>query len=177
MVAHEQPDMRVLQTKRLNLREFTLDDAPFILELLNDPGWIRNIGDRNLRTVDDARHYLQNVPIPMYAKLGFGLWLVERRSDGAPLGMCGLLKRDSLEHVDIGFALLERYRGQGYAFEAASASRDYAFETLGLDRIVAIVSPGNAESVGLLERLGFSGEGLIPSPGNAQGVLLFSAGR
>ena len=145
----------VLSTERLRLREFAREDAPFILELLNDPGWIRFIGDRGLRNEAMAADYIENVPMKMYARHGFGLWHLSLAATGEPLGMCGLIKRDTLEDVDLGFALLERHRGKGYAREAAEACRDYAAEVLGLARIVAITSPGNEDSAKLLERLGF----------------------
>ena len=145
----------VLSTKRLALREFEPGDAPFILELLNDPGWIRFIGDRGLRSEAMAEEYIRNVPMKMYARLGFGLWHVALAATGEPVGMCGLLKRDSLDDVDLGFALLERHRGHGYAREAAEACRDYGVDVLGLGRIVALTSPGNEDSAKLLERLGF----------------------
>lgn len=155
MVAHESAQASVLATKRLLLREFVPDDAPFVLELLNDPGWIRFIGDRGVRDVEQARRYLAKGPIAMYGRLGFGLWHVALAATGEPLGMCGLIKRDSLEDVDLGFALLERHRGHGYAREAAEACRDYATGVLGLPRIVAITMPDNHDSSRLLERLGF----------------------
>ena len=148
----------VFETERLALRHFTPDDAPLVLELLNDPLWIRFIGDRNVRTLDEARGYLEK-PISSYAAHGYGLYHVARKSDGAPLGMCGLVKRDTLPHADIGFALLERFRGEGYALEAARGTLDYAREKLFLRRILAIVSPGNDRSASLLAKLGFVREG------------------
>ena len=157
---------QVLETERLRLREIDEADAAFILELLNDPGWVRFIGDRKLRTVADARAYIEKVPRALYRKLGFGLWRVALKADDTPVGMCGLIKRDTLEHVDLGYALLERHRGKGYAQEAAAASRDYAFEVLGLERLVAVTTPDNASSGKLLERLGFTFEGTIPWSGD-----------
>src|SRR5262245_31356408 len=119
----------VLETERLRLRRFSLDDAPLILELLNDPLWIRFIGDRNVRTLEDARGYAKK-PIESYDKHGYGLYIVERKAGGELLGMCGLVKRDTLPHADIGFAFLERFRGQGYALEAAQGTMRYAREGL-----------------------------------------------
>ncbi len=148
----------ILETERLRLRELAAADAPFILALLNDPDWIRFIGDRGVRTAEQARGYIESGPMAMYARLGFGLWHVGLREGGEPLGICGLIKRDSLEDVDLGFAFLPQHRGRGYAFEAAVASRDYGVRELGLERIVAITSPENAASARLLERLGFAYE-------------------
>jgi RimJ/RimL family protein N-acetyltransferase len=146
--------MTVLQTGRMTLRRLTPADAPFIRELVNEPSWIRFIGDRGVRTDDDARAYLVKGPIAMYERYGFGLWMCESRATGEPLGMCGLIKRDNLEDVDIGFAFLPRYWGQGYAHESAEAVLDYGRQVLELDRIVAITSPDNAPSIRLLGKLG-----------------------
>ncbi|HUP98204.1 MAG TPA: GNAT family N-acetyltransferase [Usitatibacter sp.] len=153
---------KILETARLELREIDAGDAAFILELVNDPDWIRFIGDRGVRSLDDARGYIERGPASMYRKLGFGLWLVARKEGDVPIGMCGLIKRDTLEHVDLGYAFLPAYRGQGYARESAEAARDYAFEVLGLDRLVAITDPANDPSGKLLERLGFAFEDTIP---------------
>jgi len=148
----------VIETERLILRRLTLDDAAFIHELVNDPDWLRYIGDKGVRTLDDARGYLEKGPIDMYARLGFGLFRVEQRSDGAVIGLCGLIKRDTLDDVDIGFAFLPAYRAQGYAREAAQATLDYARDALHLGRVVAIVSPNNRDSAKLLEKVGLREE-------------------
>ena len=148
--------MTVIETPRLRLRRLTPEDAPFVLELVNDPDWLRHIGDRGVRNLDDARDYLLRGPIRMYAERGFGLYLVERKEDGAPAGICGLIKRDALEDVDVGFAFLPAFRGMGYALEAAAATLEHGRGTLGLPRIVAIVSPENHASIRLLEKLGMS---------------------
>jgi len=148
----------VIETERLILRRLTLDDAAFIHELVNDPDWLRYIGDKGVRTLEDARGYLEKGPIDMYARLGFGLFRVEQRSDGAVIGLCGLIKRDTLDDVDIGFAFLPAYRAQGYAREAAQATLDYARDVLHLGRIVAIVSPNNRDSAKLLEKVGLREE-------------------
>ena len=147
----------VLSTERLVLRRFRLDDAPFVLALVNEPGWLRFIGDRGVRTLDDARRYLQTGPLELYARFGFGLYLIERRADGACLGMCGLLRRDTLDAPDIGFALQAQHAGQGYAFEAASATLQHARD-LGIDRLLAITTPDNSASQALLAKLGFQFE-------------------
>jgi RimJ/RimL family protein N-acetyltransferase len=154
----------VITTPRLALRRFVPDDAPFMLALLNDPGWIRFIGDRQVREVEPARAYLGERVIAQYDRLGFGLWLVARKADGEPMGMCGLVKRDSLDDVDIGFALLPLFRGQGYAFEAAEASLAYARDMLALPRVLAIAVPENTDSIRLLEKLGLRFERSMTSP-------------
>jgi [ribosomal protein S5]-alanine N-acetyltransferase len=149
----------ILETERLVLRRFSPGDAPFILELLNDPLWIRFIGERNVRTLDDARAYLEKGPLRSYADHGYGLWLVERKSDGGALGMCGLVRRQALPDADLGFAFLERYRGMGYALEAAAGALRHAREAFGLERILAIATPANERSARLLAMLGFIREG------------------
>lgn len=153
--------MRVLETERLVLRWLGLDDAAFILELLNQPGWKRFIGDRGVDSLDAARAYLERVPMASYQQHGFGLYAVERKSDGVPVGMCGLIKRDGLDDVDVGFALLSRFEGQGFAREAASATLSYARDVLGLDRVVAITAEDNARSAHVLEHIGMACEGTI----------------
>ncbi len=142
-----------IETKRLVLREVTPDDAAFFLALLTDPDWIRNIGDRNVHSLDDAVAYMHKAYIPQYAKHGFGLYLAARK-DGTPIGMCGLIKRDTLDDVDIGFAFLPAYRGQGYALEAARATLQYGRDVLNKNRMVAITLPDNLPSVALLEKIG-----------------------
>lgn len=151
----------IVETARLALRQLADEDAPFILELLNEPSFIRNIGDRGVRTLDDARGYIRNGPAPSYAQHGFGLWLVELREGAAPIGICGLLKRDVLDDVDIGFAYLPAFQSKGYGFEAARAVLDYARDVLRLPRIVAIVNADNDASARLLEKLGMSFERMV----------------
>ncbi|MDQ3800246.1 MAG: GNAT family N-acetyltransferase [Acidobacteriota bacterium] len=166
--------MKIIETERLLLREITGDDAEFILELLNEPGWIRNIGDRGVRTIDGARAYIADRLSASYERFGFGLYLVELKESGAPAGLCGLVKRDSLEDVDIGFAFLERFWSKGYAFESASAVMDYAQSVLGLKRIAAIVSPGNQGSIKVLEKIGLHFERMIRMPGDAEEIKFFA---
>ena len=163
----------MLDTERLTLRPFTLDDAPFILELLNDPDWIRFIGDRKIRTLDDARNYLQNVPIQMMARNGHGLMMVSEKSSGKSIGMCGLIKREGLDDVDIGYALLPAYRGQGYAREAAQATLNHGRSVLGIKRIVAITLPANTASSKLLEAIGMRFDSLIQLPKNPESLALY----
>lgn len=150
--------MQVKETERLLLNEFAETDTAFILELLNTKGWIEFIGDRGIKSEEDARNYLVNGPMASYAKNGFGLWRVDLKSTGGAIGMCGLIKRDTLEDIDIGFAFLPEFSGQGFAFEAAQACMDYAKEKLELKRVVAITVPSNQSSIRLLEKLGLQFE-------------------
>lgn len=168
--------MKTLETERLILRRLTPDDAEFILELLNDPDWLRFIGDRGVRTVEDARAYIRNGPMEMYARLGMGLCLVEVKEGGVPAGICGLLKRDYLDNVDIGFAFLPASRGKGFAYESASAAMEYGRNALGLDRIVAITSPDNERSGKLLEKLGLHFERMVRLPNDRAEARLFATG-
>lgn len=147
--------MQALQTQRLLLQPFTTADAPFILTLLNKPSFIRFIGDKKVRTLEDARQYLLNGPIASYNVHGFGLLLVELKESQTPIGMCGLLKREELPDPDIGFAFLPDYWNKGFGFEAASAVMNDACKRLKLDRTLAIVNPDNDASIKLLEKLGF----------------------
>jgi RimJ/RimL family protein N-acetyltransferase len=165
--------MKVLETQRLVLRHLSPEDAPFILQLLNEPSWIYFIGDKGVRTLDDARGYILNGPVDMYARLGFGLYLTELKDGGTPLGMCGLIKRDSLPDVDIGFAFLPAFWGKGYAHEAAAAVMEYAQKTLGIGRIVAITSPDNESSIKLLEKLGLTFDRIIKLSADDPGTSLF----
>ena len=166
--------MIVLETDRLILRHQTIEDAAFILELLNDPSWIQYIGDRGVRTIDDARGYILKGALDMYARLGFGFYLTELKEGGIPIGICGLVKRDFLEDVDVGFAFLPKFWGKGYAFEAASAVMGYTQSVLGLKRIVAITSEDNHASSKLLEKLGLHFEGVIRYAGTDEEVRLYA---
>ena len=150
--------MSVIETERLILREMALDDAEFMLGLLNQPSFIRHIGDKGVRTLDDAREYILNGPVDSYRRFGFGLYLVESKDSQTPMGICGLLKRETLDDVDVGFAFVPEFWSRGYAFESASAVLAYARDALGLERVVAVVSPGNQASIKLLEKLGLSFE-------------------
>lgn len=156
--------VEVLRTERLALRHLTEDDAPFVLELLNEPGWLENIGDRGVRTLEDARRFITEGPGQSYRKFGYGIWLAALRT-GEAVGVCGLVKREGLEDADIGYAFLERHQGRGYAKEAAAAVLDYARSVIGLERVVAITKPGNAASVAVLEKIGLSYRRMIDLPG------------
>lgn len=144
----------ILETKRLILREFRVDDAEFILNLLNTPGWLKYIGDKNVRTREDAVSYLENGPIKSYKENGFGLWMTLLKNTKTPIGMCGLINRDSLEDIDIGFALLPEYSNSGYGYEIAQATMDYAYDSLGIRKVVAITNSNNIRSIKLLNKLG-----------------------
>lgn len=166
--------MIVLRTERLNLRHLTPDDASFILELVNDPSWIRFIGDRFVRTVDDAGRYVRTAYLGEYAKLGFGMYLAELSDTGAPIGICGLIKRDTLPDVDIGFAFLPRYGAKGYALESARAVVDHARDQIGLRRLVAITTQDNAPSRKLLEKLGMRLERMMSEPDEPEELCLYA---
>ena len=150
--------MPVLETERLLLREFTVNDAPFILALLNEPSFLRYIGDKKVRNLDDAKQYILSGPVASYNQHGFGLCLVELKESHTPIGMCGLLKREELPDADIGFAFLPDFWNKGFASEAATVTLQDARERLKLNRILAIVNPDNDASIKLLGRLGFKFE-------------------
>ena len=153
--------MRVIETARLRLREMADDDAPFILEVLTDPDFVANVGDRGVHELAGARRYILEGPGASYVKYGFGLYLVERLAEQAPLGMCGLLRRDSHPDVEIGFAFVPRARGHGFALEAAQATLDFAQRTLGIPRIVALAKPDNHPSIRILEGIGMRFERMV----------------
>ncbi len=150
-----------LLTPRLALRRLTESDAPMILALLNEPSFLEFIGDRKVRTLDDAQAYIRSGPMASYERVGFGLYHLALRHDGTPIGMCGLLKRDTLPDVDVGFALFPTYWGHGYASESAAAVIDHGRSAFGLTRIVAVMNANNALSRRVLERLGFAFEGRV----------------
>lgn len=148
-------------------------DADFIRQLLNEPSFLRFIGDREVRTTDDAGQFIDRRYQQSYREHGYGLYVVESRASGDSMGICGFVRRDSLPAVDIGFAFLPRYEGQGLAFESASATLHYGRQTLGLARVLAIAQTDNTRSVALLNRLGFVFDSLITMPGEAQPVSMF----
>ena len=169
-----QASVTVLETQRLTLRQMSFDDAPFILELVNEPGWLRFIGDKGVRNLEDARNYIRQGPMASYARFGFGLYVVSLKGDPSPMGTCGLLKRDTLPDVDIGFAFLRRYHGQGYAHEAAAGVIEHARREHGLARIVAIASVDNEASAKVLTKIGMQFEKLMQLSEDAPPVKLFS---
>lgn len=146
--------MDVLITDRLLLTHLTLQDAPFIFELLNTPEWLQFIGDRNIRTLEDARKYLISGPLKSYEVNGFGLYAVKLKTNRNAIGLCGIIKRPSLDHADIGFAFLPDYTGKGFAREAAAATLHFAQTTLGLQKVLAITNEKNLRSQRLLEKIG-----------------------
>jgi [ribosomal protein S5]-alanine N-acetyltransferase len=166
-----------LETERLSLRELTVDDAEFVIAQLNDPEFIRNVADRGVRTAAAARAYILDGPVASYRRNGFGLLLVERKARPipTPIGICGLIKRESLDDIDLGYAFLPRFRSQGYALEAASAVMAFARITLGLARVVAIVSPSNTDSIRLLRKLGFRRERQVRLADDAEELALFAS--
>jgi RimJ/RimL family protein N-acetyltransferase len=164
----------VLQTERLLIRHMTVDDAAFMLELLNGDAWLRFIGDRNVRTLADARRYIEGGPVEMVGRLGFSFYIAALKENGCPIGVCGLARRDFLDDVDIGYAFASAYWGKGYAYEAASAVLAYAVDELGLTRIVATVRAGNAPSIALLGKLGLRFERSIVHPDGTRDLQLFS---
>jgi RimJ/RimL family protein N-acetyltransferase len=169
--------MKVLDTERLRLRWLNADDAAFILDLVNQPSWLRFIGDRNVRNLEDARSYIAKGPAAMYRSNGFGLYMVERRLDGAALGLCGLIKRDGLIDIDIGFAFLPHYWGKGYAVEAAGAVLELGFGQMQLARIVAITAQDNLQSIKLLERIGMHFETMLRLREDDEELKLFAVNR
>ncbi|MDQ1591488.1 MAG: [ribosomal protein S5]-alanine N-acetyltransferase [Pyrinomonadaceae bacterium] len=167
--------VNVIETERLNLRQLNAGDAGFILELLNDPSFLHNIGDKGVRTVEDAERYILTGPVESYARHGFGLWVVELKESGVPAGICGLVKRDTLPDADIGYAFLPRFWSRGYAREAAAAVISYAREPLGLPRVLAIVQPGNAGSIKVLEKIGLKFDRLVRLSADAPEIMLFAS--
>ncbi len=163
----------VIETKRLILRKFTLEDAPFFIELVNTPAWLQFIGDRNVHTVEEAENYLRNGNLKSYVEHGFGFYLVAIKESNEAIGMCGLVKRDSLEDIDIGFAFMPNSIGKGYGYEAASATLDYALNILKLGRIVAIVDPQNASSIALIKKIGLKYEKMVQISTNDIELMLF----
>ena len=167
--------MNVIETERLNLREVNESDAAFVLDLLNDPDFMRNVADRGVRTLEEARRYVAERFTAAYRRDGFGFWLVEPKESGLPAGICGLVKRDTLPGVDVGYAFLPPFRAKGYAYESASAVVAYAREVLGLKRIYAIVNPENAVSIRVLEKLGMKFERMVSLSPDEPEVRLFAA--
>jgi RimJ/RimL family protein N-acetyltransferase len=166
--------MQILETERLSLRRLSADDAAFIFELVNDPAWLRFIGDRGVRTLEQARDYILNGPVEMYRRVGFGLFMVELKHSATPIGICGLIERAGLADVDIGFAFLPAFRAHGYAYESAAAIMAYAQDTLGLARVVAITAPDNQRSIALLTRLGLSFEDMVRLAEDQPEAMLFA---
>ena len=164
----------ILETERLQLREFTLQDTAFLIELMNSPGWLKYIGDRNVKSEEQARSYLLNGAIKSYAEKGYGFWLVESKTENKAVGMCGITHREFLDDPDIGFAFLPEFAGRGYALESAEATMQYAKNTLHIPRISAITVSDNDRSVRLLKKIGLSFKNTFCFPGSEEELLLFS---
>jgi len=165
--------MKIIETDRLILCRLTTDDAAFILKLVNDAMFLRHIGDRGVKTLDDARKYILNGPVDSYERFGFGLYLTKLKDGDIPIGICGLLKRDSLEDVDVGFAFLPEYRRKGYAYESASAVLDHGKTILGLNRIIAVTSPDNNRSIKILKKIGLTYREMIKLTPDEEECKLF----
>jgi len=163
----------LLQTERLKLRECTLSDTDFIIKLVNSQGWIKYIGDRNIHNTDQAIDYLANGPIKSYQENGYGSCIVESKETQTSIGLCGLIKRDYLDHPDIGFAYLPEFMGLGYAYEMATAVFDYAQYKLSIDTIQAIVLEENQRSIHLLEKIGMKFLKPIVLPNDETELLLY----
>jgi RimJ/RimL family protein N-acetyltransferase len=166
--------VKILETERLILRHVVADDAEFILDVLNQPSFIQYIGDRGVRTAEQAKEYIESRFTKSYQDNGFGMFMVELKEDNTPLGISGLVKRDSLPDADIGFAFLPQYWSKGYAFESAAAVLEYGRDTLGLKRVLAITSIDNESSGRLLEKIGLRFERLFIAPGDDEELKLFS---
>ena len=165
--------MTLLETERLVLREIITDDAEFMYQLMNDASWLRFIGDRNIKSIEVAEKYIANKLMPSYEKFGFGFYLTSLKENDAPIGVCGLIKRPSLEHVDVGFAFMPEFRNKGYGYESSVAILDYAKDELGIDYIVAITDLDNIASIKLLEKLGLKFEKIMQLDGEKKQCRLF----
>jgi ribosomal-protein-alanine N-acetyltransferase len=172
--------MAVCETPRLRVRRLDADDAAFILQLLNEPSFLENIGDKGVRTLDDARAYIANGPVASYEKYGFGLFHVALRDStqrlGAAVGMCGLLKRDWLDDVDVGYAFLPAFWGQGYAYESSVGVIEWARRSLGVTRVVGLTKHDNQGSIRVLEKLGLRFERTVTSPEGQESSLFTPTG-
>lgn len=167
--------MNVLDTERLSLRQLTTEDAAFVLELLNEPSFLKNIGDRGVRTTEDAVRYILQGPVASYERHGYGLWVVELKGERVTIGICGLVRRDVLPCADIGYAFLPRYWSRGYAYESAAAVLNYARDVLGLKRLLAVVNSDNTGSIKVLEKLGLKFERMVRLSADAPEIALFAA--
>lgn len=163
-----------LETERLQLREFTLADAPYMLRQLNEPSFIENIADRGVRTIEQAEAYLQNGAMASYQSSGFGFWAVIEKSSQQIIGMCGLVKRDNLPHPDLGYSFLPEHFGKGFAFEAAQACIQITKNKYHLQQLLAIVNVENATSRKLLEKLGFHYQRMIAMYDNEPDLCLYA---
>jgi RimJ/RimL family protein N-acetyltransferase len=164
----------VLQTDRLALREFSTDDDAFVLDLLNQPSFLHYIGDRGVRTLEDARTYISRGPLTSYGELGYGLYVVTLKDDSTPMGMCGIVHKPWLNAPDIAYAFLPQFEGRGYASEAAHAVLEHARRQFGLAVVLGVVTFDNAGSIRVLEKLGFAHESTVIDPRTNTQLLLFA---
>jgi len=164
----------IVETPRLKLRELTVDDAEFILGLVNEPSFLANIGDKGVRTLDDAKEFILDGPWKRGQRRGYGQFMVELKPDGTPIGVCGLLYRKALDVTDVGCAFLPPYWRQGFAYEAASAVMKYGRSTLGVKKIVGLTSEENLASIGLLEKFGMTFQGIVKMSEDDEGTALYS---
>ena len=162
-----------LRTERLELCWLTPDDAPMMLAVWNDPAFLRHVGDRGIRNLEQARAAIEAGPLSLYSQYGYGPFRLRLRDESVDIGICGLFRRDTLDEPDIGFAILPDYCGRGLGYESSVAVLDHARHTLGLDAVTAIVSPENAASIGLLEKLGLHYDRAIRMPGDEHDVSLY----
>lgn len=163
----------MISTERLNLIIVTLEDAPFFLELYNSPTFIQFIGDKNIKSLEDARNYIQNRFFPQIEKLGYGNYLITRKEDGAKVGAVGIFEREGLEVHDIGFSFLEEFQGKGYGFEAASKLLEKAFSDFGCTKISAITSKENVASQTLIKKLGLQYLKMVKLPDDPEELLYY----
>ena len=163
----------IIETERLRLREFNSTDGELIFELLNSQGWLKYIGSRSIATIEDAVNYIETKLQKGYRESGFGFYLVELKATGVKTGMCGLVKREGLDDVDIGFALLPQYENKGYAYESSMAVIQYAKNKLKINKLAAITMPSNFTSVKLLEKLGMKFDKKISLPGDPEELFLY----
>ena len=168
--------MVVLETERLLLREVEDEDAPFMLELLNSPGFLENIGDRGVRDLEQAMAFIDERLRGSYRDNGFGMWVTIQKSDHTPVGLAGLVRREGLEVPDVGYAFVQRVWGRGYAQEAAAAVLAHAQGPLGIPKLAAITSPENFASMAVLRKIGFSFHGMVELPGIERESTYFTAG-
>lgn len=170
----EEKAVSLMETDRLQLRAVTTDDYALMLAVWNDPAFIRNVADRGIRTEQEARDAIAAGASKLFEEYGYGPYSMSLKTDGTMIGICGLFRRDNLDDPDIGFAVLPDYCGKGYAGEAAQAVVSYARDTVGLEVLTAIVSPTNAPSIGLIEKLGLTFERMITMPGDTEAISLYS---
>lgn len=165
----------MIETERVLLQEVTSEDKSFLFELMNTASWIQYIGDRNIRTVEDAEEYIEKNIRKAYQEYGLGMYKMVSKENDKPMGLCGLLKRDYLNSIDIGFAILPEYEGKGYTYEAAKAVRDFGFNTLKTEKIAGITMEENVKSRKLLEKLGLKYVGMVRTSPDTEEIMLYSS--